>query len=69
MRSKLYILPLLVLVVSSCGEYEKLLKSSDYELKKQKVYDYYDEGKYAKTVELLTQILQRYRATEEAEQL
>ncbi|MBE0666585.1 MAG: outer membrane protein assembly factor BamD [Bacteroidales bacterium] len=69
MRSKLYILFLLALIVSSCGEYEKLLKSTDFELKKQKVYDYYDEGKYVKTVELLGQILPRFRATEEAEQL
>lgn len=69
MRSKLYILPLLALIVTSCGEYEKLLKSTDYELKKQKVYDYYDAGKYVKTVELLGQILPRYRATDEAEQL
>ncbi|TFH48484.1 MAG: outer membrane protein assembly factor BamD [Bacteroidia bacterium] len=69
MRSKLYILSLLALIVTSCGEYEKLLKSTDFELKKQKVYDYYDEGKYVKTVELLGQILPRFRATEEAEQL
>jgi outer membrane protein assembly factor BamD len=69
MRSKLYILFLLALTVTSCGEYEKLLKSTDFELKKQKVYDYYDEGKYVKTVELLGQILPRFRATEDAEQL
>ena len=60
---------LLALTVSSCGEYEKLLKSGDFELKKQKVYDYYDDGKYTKSIELLTQILPRYRATDEAEQL
>src|SRR5665647_2021526 len=60
---------LLALIVTSCGEYEKLLKSSDYELKKQKVFDYYDDGKYTKSIELLTQILPRFRATEDAEQL
>ncbi len=59
----------LALIVSSCGEYEKLLKSSDYELKKQKVFDYYDDGRYTKSIELLTQILPRFRATEDAEQL
>lgn len=69
MKSKLFILSLLLLVATSCGEYEKLLKSTDYELKKQKVYDYYDEGKYVKATELLGQILPRYRATDEAEQL
>ncbi|MDZ7635287.1 MAG: outer membrane protein assembly factor BamD [Bacteroidales bacterium] len=69
MRIRLIIIILLALVATSCGEYEKLLKSGDFELKKQKVYDYYDDGKYTKSIELLTQILPRYRATDEAEQL
>ena len=69
MRIRLIPVILLLITVTSCGEYEKLLKSSDYELKKQKVYDYYDDGKYVKAIELLEQILPRYRATEEAEQL
>jgi outer membrane protein assembly factor BamD len=69
MRIRPLIIILLALVAASCGEYEKLLKSSDYELKKQKVYDYYDDGKYTKSIELLEQILPRYRATEDAEQL
>lgn len=69
MRNWLYIFPLLALTVSSCGEYEQILKSTDYELKKQKVYDYFDEGKYIRTTELLSQILPRYTATEEAENL
>jgi len=69
MRTKLYILPLLILTVTSCGEYEQILKSTDYELKKQKVYDYYDEGKYIRTTELLQQVLPRFTATDEAENL
>jgi outer membrane protein assembly factor BamD len=59
----------LALIVSSCGEYEKLLKSTDNELKKEKVFEYYDDGKYMKSIELLSQILPRYRATDDAEQL
>jgi outer membrane protein assembly factor BamD len=69
MRKNIYILLLLALAVTSCGEYDALLKSNDNELKKQKVYEYYDAGKYLKVTELLQQILPRYRATEEAEQL
>ena len=60
---------LLALIVASCGEYEKLLKSTDNELKKEKVFEYYDDGKYMKSIELLSQILPRYRATDDAEQL
>ena len=56
-------------MLSSCGEYEKLLKSTDFDLKKSKAKEYYDAGQYVKTTELLTQILPRFRATEEAEDL
>jgi outer membrane protein assembly factor BamD len=57
------------MLVSSCGEYEKLLKSTDFDLKKSKAKEYYDAGQYVKVTELLTQILPRYRATDEAEDL
>jgi len=57
------------LLASSCGEYEKLLKSTDFDLKKSKAKEYYDAGQYVKVTELLTQILPRYRATDEAEDL
>jgi len=69
MRVKLYIYLIILLLVSSCGEYEKLLKSSDFDLKKTKAIEYYESGEYAKATELFSQILSRYRATEEAEDL
>jgi len=69
MRFRVYITLIFLLLLSSCGEYEKLLKSNDYDLKKKKVKEYYDEGKYARATELLEQLLPRYRATEEAEDL
>jgi outer membrane protein assembly factor BamD len=69
MRFSLYIILIVLVLVSSCGEYEKLLKSTDFALKKTKAIEYYNEGKYVKTTELLRQILPRYRATEEGEEL
>lgn len=69
MRFRLYIVLISVVFLSSCGEYEKLLKSEDFELKKTKAKEYFDEGQYVKATELLTQILPRYRATDEAEDL
>ena len=69
MSSKLYIILLISVLLSSCGEYEKLLKSTDNELKKTKAKEYFEAGKYVKSSELLGQILPRYRATEEAEEL
>lgn len=69
MRFRLYIVLSILVLLSSCGEYEKLLKSTDYDLKKNKAIEYYGKGEYVKTTELLTQILPRFRATEEAEEL
>jgi outer membrane protein assembly factor BamD len=69
MKLRLYIVLVLALIVSSCGEYEKLLKSTDYELKKAKAKEYYDAGQYVKTTEVLSQIMPRYRASAEAEDL
>ena len=69
MRFRLYLVLIMLVLVSSCGEYQKLLKSTDNDIKKSKAKEYYDAGQYVRTTELLTQILPRYRATEEAEDL
>ena len=69
MKFRLYIISLILLLFCSCSEYSKLLKSTDYELKRTKALEFYAEKKYAKTTELINQILPRYRASEEGEEL
>lgn len=69
MNLRVFIVLIVSLLITSCSEYEKLLKSPDLELKKNKVKEYYDKGQYAKASGLLSQVLPRYRATEEAENL
>ena len=69
MKFRLFIISLGILFFCSCSGYNKLLKSTDYELKKTKALEFYAETKYVKTTELLRQILPRYRATEEDEEL
>lgn len=69
MRYRIYIPLFILLIATSCGEYEKLLKSTDFELKKEKSREYYQAGKYVKTTELIEQILPRYRASESGEEL
>jgi outer membrane protein assembly factor BamD len=69
MRLRLHIVLISFVLLSSCGQYEKLLKSEDFELKKAKAKEYFADGQYVKVTELLTQILPRFRATEEAEEL
>lgn len=69
MKLRLYILLIILALFSSCGEYQKLLKSTDSDLKKEKAKEYYEARQYVKSSELLGQILPRYRATDEAEEL
>jgi outer membrane protein assembly factor BamD len=69
MKLRYNIFLIVLVLLSSCGEYEKILKSTDYDLKKTKAKEYYDAGEYVKSTELLTQILPRYRASAEAEDL
>ena len=69
MRFRLHIVLIFLVLLSSCGEYQKLLKSTDFDLKKAKAKEYFDEGQYVKTTELLTQILPKFRATDESEEL
>jgi outer membrane protein assembly factor BamD len=69
MKLRLYIILVGALIIGSCGEYEKLLKSTDYELKKAKAKEYYDARQYVKATEILSQIIPRYRASAEAEDL
>jgi outer membrane protein assembly factor BamD len=69
MKVRVYIILIISMLVGSCGEYGKLIKSADFELKKEKAKEYYEEGQYVKASELLSQVLTRYRATEEAEEL
>jgi len=60
---------IITILTTSCGEYEKILKSTDYELKKTKAREYFETGRYVRATELLSQVMPRYRATEEAEDL
>ena len=69
MRVRLYIILLISVLVSSCGEYEKLLKSTDYDLKKAKAKEYFEAKQYVRASELFGQVIPRFRATDEAEEL
>ncbi len=66
MRFRTIIYCSLVLLAVSCSEYENFLKAPDYDLKFTKLMEYYDQGKYAKTSELINQVIPVYRATEES---
>ncbi len=60
---------LLILGLSSCSEFQKVLKSDDYELKYQKAVEYYENGKYYKSEKLLEELKNIYKGTERAEKV
>ncbi len=57
------------LLTSSCSEYEKILKSTDPNVKYSKGMEYYQKGQFVKAATLFEQILPIFRGTENAEQL
>lgn len=61
---------LLVVILASCGEYNKILKSTDADLKYSYAKKYFDEKKYGRTITLLSEILPYYKnRTEEQEMM
>jgi len=59
----------MVIMLSSCGGYEKILKSGDIDTKYESALEYYEEGQYVKAVTLIEQILPRLKGTQKAEEL
>lgn len=66
-----HIIPLLFVVVllAACSEYQKVLKSSDYELKYQKAQEYYEEQDYYKALNLYDELVNIYKGTKRAEKV
>lgn len=64
---RLFIVPLTFLLLVGCGEYEKLLKSKDYELKYDKALEYYEDEDYVRASTLLDQVVNIYRGTMKAD--
>ncbi len=62
-------LAFIVLIISSCIGYQKLLKSSDYGEKYEMGIDYFNQGDYYRALELFETVLPFYRGSEQAENL
>lgn len=60
---------LILIAFTSCSEYNKVLKSNDNELKKNKGLEYYEAGDYIKAVVLLEEVIPHYKLTPEGEKL
>ncbi|MDN3665433.1 outer membrane protein assembly factor BamD [Algibacter miyuki] len=68
MKKFFYIL-LASTILSSCGEYQKVLKSEDIATKFKMGEELYNEGKFAKANRLFAQIVPNYRGKPQAEKL
>ncbi|OFY87526.1 MAG: hypothetical protein A2236_06525, partial [Bacteroidetes bacterium RIFOXYA2_FULL_33_7] len=58
-----------MIVFTSCSEFQKLLKSTDYELKYNKAVEYYNEKDYFRAQSLFTELLNIYKGTNKAEEI
>ncbi len=54
--------------LSSCGEYNKLLKSTDYEYKYEAAKTYFAKGQYSRSATLLNELIAILKGTDKAEE-
>ncbi len=66
---KLFILISLTLLIASCSPYQKLLKSTDKELKYTKAMEFYDTKQYLKANTLFEELVHVFRGSEKGEKL
>lgn len=58
-----------IILLSSCGKYQKLLKSTDNTKKFDMAMKYYDQKDYYRALQLFDQLLPVYRGTEKAKEI
>lgn len=63
-----YFFCLIILVgLASCSQYEKIRKSTDYQLKYQKAFEYYNKADYVRSGQLFDDIVSVFRGTTKAD--
>jgi len=68
MKTKNIYILLLSLLLISCGEYSKLQKSTDNNLKFEKAKEYYDKKKWLQAASLFESVLHPFKGTEKGEE-
>ena len=68
MRTKSVYFLLLALLLASCGEYNKILKSTDSDLKYSYAKKYFEEGKYSRSITLLEELVAPFKGTARGEE-
>ncbi len=65
---KVAFLLMMTVILCSCGEYNKVLKSTDYELKYSYAKKYFNEKQYSKSATLLEELVTIFKGTSNAEE-
>ncbi|MGQ8336849.1 outer membrane protein assembly factor BamD [Sunxiuqinia sp. A32] len=60
---------LLLLLTTSCSDYNKIIKSTDYEFKYKKAIEYYDDEEFVRSAGLLKELVNIYRGTSKADEI
>ena len=68
MKKNILIILLSALLLPSCGEYNKLLKSTDYEYKYEAAKNYFAKGQYNRAATLLNELIAILKGTDKAEE-
>lgn len=67
LKRQIIVFAFLAAIFSSCNEYQRVLKSTDLDYKLEKAVEYYEDGKYARALPILDELLTLYRGTQKAE--
>ena len=68
MKKNILIYVFAACVLTSCGEYNKLLKSTDYEYKYEAAKASYAKGQYSRSITLLNELITILKGTDKAEE-
>ncbi len=60
---------LLIMVGTSCSDYNKIVKSTDYEFKYKKALEYYEDEEFVRSSQLLSELVNIYRGTSRADEV
>ena len=60
---------ILLLATSACSDFNKVVKSTDYEFKYKKALEYYENGEYVHASQLLSELVNIYRGTSRADEV
>lgn len=69
MRNIGFVFLLTSVLLMSCSDYNKVLKSTDYEFKFKKAIEYYEDGEFVRSGTLFQELINIYRGTSRADQI